>query len=61
MVEGRTTVARLVVPLNTLPPMEVTDAGMVTEVIPDELNALFPMDTSRLPAAKLTDAREEHR
>ena len=43
LVEGRTTVARLVVPLNALPLMEVTDAGMVMDIIAVDWNASVPI------------------
>ena len=43
MVVGRTTVARLVVPLNASTPMEVTLKGMVMELIAVPWNALTPI------------------
>ena len=57
MVEGRTTVARLVTPLNALPAMKVADAGMVTEMIAVPMNAFAPMVASWLFVAKVTVVR----
>ena len=54
------TVSRLVMLKNAKRPMEVTDAGMVMEVIATALNENSPMVNSPLPVAKVTDARSKH-